>query len=99
MAELVSNETRTLAPLAACPRVGTPPVLCRSPILRIILPEIYLNYTYRHVRAYRVEEVPRLPSELSPNLGDGLRDQAATVWDCEDAGLAATSIPSVNLTA
>src|SRR5271165_723653 len=37
-------------------------------------------------------------SELSPNLGDGLRDQAAAVWDCEDAGLAATSIPSVNLT-
>src|SRR5712671_6371563 len=36
--------------------------------------------------------------ELSPNLGDGLRDQAAAVWDCEDAGLAATSIPSVNLT-
>ena len=36
--------------------------------------------------------------ELSPNLGDGLRDQAAVVWDCEDAGLAATSIPSVNLT-
>src|SRR5271167_4273452 len=35
-------------------------------------------------------------SELSPNLGDGLRDQAAAVWDCEDAGLAATSIPSVN---
>lgn len=42
--------------------------------------------------------VPLLPSQLSPNLGDGLRDQAAAVWDCEDAGLAATSIPSVNLT-
>ena len=39
-----------------------------------------------------------VPPELSPNLGDGLRDQAAAVWDCEDAGLAATSIPSVNLT-
>jgi hypothetical protein len=39
-----------------------------------------------------------LAAELSPNLGDGLRDQAAAVWDCEDAGLAATSIPSVNLT-
>ena len=39
-----------------------------------------------------------LTNELSPNLGDGLRDQAAAVWDCEDAGLAATSIPSVNLT-
>src|ERR1700719_3222107 len=37
-------------------------------------------------------------TELSPNLGDGLRDQAAAVWDCGDAGLAATSIPSVNLT-
>jgi predicted ATPase len=36
--------------------------------------------------------------ELSANLGDGLRDQAAAVWDCEAAGLAATSIPSVNLT-
>src|SRR5437899_11303963 len=31
--------------------------------------------------------------ELSPNLGDGLRVQAAAVWVC--AGLAATSIPSV----
>ena len=40
----------------------------------------------------------RAPEELSPNLGDGLRHQAAAVWDCEDAGLAATSIPSVNLT-
>jgi len=40
----------------------------------------------------------RYIAELSPNLGDGLRDQAAAVWDCEDAGLAATSIPSVNLT-
>ena len=39
-----------------------------------------------------------LAVELSPNLGDGLRDQAAAVWDCEDAGLAATSIPSMNLT-
>jgi hypothetical protein len=37
-------------------------------------------------------------NELSPNFGDGLRDQAAAVWDCEDAGLAVTSIPSVNLT-
>jgi hypothetical protein len=40
----------------------------------------------------------RASSELSPNLGDGLRVQAAAVWDFEDAGLAATSIPSVNLT-
>src|ERR1700719_4466945 len=40
----------------------------------------------------------RVGKELSPNLGDGLRDQAAAVWDCEDAGLTATSIPSVNLT-
>jgi hypothetical protein len=39
-----------------------------------------------------------LDLELSPNFGDGLRVQAAAVWDCEDAGLAATSIPSVNLT-
>jgi hypothetical protein len=37
-------------------------------------------------------------NELSPNLGDGLKDQAAAVWAFEDAGLAATSIPSVNLT-
>jgi len=36
--------------------------------------------------------------ELSPNFGDGLRVQAAAVWAFEDAGLAATSIPSVNLT-
>ena len=45
------------------------------------------------------ENLVRAWKELSPNLGDGLRDQAAAVWDCEDAGLAAaTSIPSVNLT-
>ena len=36
--------------------------------------------------------------ELSLNFGDGLRVQAAAVWDFEDAELAATSIPSVNLT-
>src|SRR5215213_8412422 len=34
--------------------------------------------------------------ELSPNFGDGLRVQATAVWDWEDAGLVATSIPSVN---
>jgi len=39
-----------------------------------------------------------LVGELSPNFGDGLRVQAATVWVFEDAGLTATSIPSVNLT-
>ncbi len=49
------------------------------------------------VRQCRDQE-PGVRIELSPNLGDGLRDQAAAVWDCEDAGLAATSIPSVNLT-
>ncbi len=37
------------------------------------------------------------PVELSPKFGDGLKRQAAAVWDCEAAGLA-TSIPSVNLT-
>jgi hypothetical protein len=36
--------------------------------------------------------------ELSPNVGDGLKVQAAAVWDWEDAGVVATSIPSVNLT-
>jgi hypothetical protein len=36
--------------------------------------------------------------ELSLNFGDGLRVQAAAVWDFEDAELAATSIPSVNRT-
>jgi putative transposase len=36
--------------------------------------------------------------ELSPNVGDGLTGQAAAIWDFEDAGLPATSIPSVNLT-
>ena len=44
------------------------------------------------------EFFPAGADELSPNLGDGLRHQAAAVWDCEDAGLATTSIPSVNLT-
>ena len=32
------------------------------------------------------------------DFGDGPRVQTAAVWDCEDAGLAATSIPSVILT-
>src|SRR5205085_3718202 len=36
--------------------------------------------------------------ELLPNFGDGPRVQAAAVWDFEDVGFAATSIPSVNLT-
>ena len=44
------------------------------------------------------EQVSSVAPELSPNLGDGLMDQAAAVWDREAAGLAATSIPSVNLT-
>jgi hypothetical protein len=49
--------------------------------------------------AYRQRNrIERLINELSPNVGDGLRDQAAAVLGCEDAGLAATSIPSVNLT-
>ncbi len=39
-----------------------------------------------------------IKGELSPKFGDGLRAQAAAVWDCEAAGLVATSIPSVNLT-
>jgi protein-L-isoaspartate(D-aspartate) O-methyltransferase len=46
----------------------------------------------------RLYDQLELTRELSPNLGDGLRDQAAAVWDCEDAEFAATSIPSVNLT-
>lgn len=50
------------------------------------------------LRDERKESAVPFLEELSPNLGDGLRDQAAAVWDCEDAGLAATSIPSVNLT-
>ena len=40
---------------------------------------------------------PAFPPEISPNVGDGLKDQAAAVWAFESAGLAATSIPSVNL--
>jgi hypothetical protein len=36
--------------------------------------------------------------ELSPNFGDSQRVQAAAVWEREDAGLTATSIPLVNLT-
>ena len=39
-----------------------------------------------------------LDTEVSPNLGDGLTDQAAAVWDFEGTELATTSIPSVNLT-
>lgn len=45
-----------------------------------------------------IGRLKRFRIELSPNVGDGLRVQAAAVWDFEDAGLAATSIPSVNLT-
>src|SRR5205807_3236903 len=52
----------------------------------------------RAIALEALERTGRSWRELSPNLGDGLRDQAAAVWDCEDAGLAATSIPSVNLT-
>jgi len=40
---------------------------------------------------------PDEEAEISPNVGDGLKDQAAAVWAFESAGLAATSIPSVNL--
>ena len=36
--------------------------------------------------------------ELLLTFGDGRRVQAAAVWDFEDVGFAATSIPSVNLT-
>src|SRR4051812_48475929 len=42
--------------------------------------------------------IATLDEELLPNFGDGLRVQAAAVWDFEDAGFAATSIPSVNVT-
>jgi hypothetical protein len=41
----------------------------------------------------RSRQVGEGTAELSPNLGDGLRVQAAAVWDWEAAGLAATSIP------
>ena len=51
-----------------------------------------------HANSLAVERMPGIGDELSPNFGDGLRVQAAAVWDFEDAGLAATSIPSVNLT-
>ena len=37
-------------------------------------------------------------AELSSNFGDGLKVQAAAVWDWEDAWAAATSSPSANLT-
>jgi hypothetical protein len=36
-------------------------------------------------------------AEVSPNLGDGLTDQAAAVWDFEGTELATTSIPLVNV--
>jgi hypothetical protein len=44
------------------------------------------------------ERMAVLINELLPNFGDGPRVQAAAVWDFEDVGFAATSIPSVNLT-
>jgi hypothetical protein len=55
--------------------------------------------TPRGERKPAKHEVPfREATEVSPNVGDGLRYQAAAVWDFEDPELAATSIPSVNLT-
>jgi hypothetical protein len=42
--------------------------------------------------------IQRSGAEPSPNFGDGLRVQAAAVWDFEDSRLAATSVASVNLT-
>src|SRR5258707_10312805 len=53
---------------------------------------------FAYTTGKNASDIALVIDELSPNLGDGLRDQAAAVWDCEDAGLAATSIPSVNLT-
>src|SRR3954468_8238704 len=39
-----------------------------------------------------IQPVGTLQQEISPNVGDGLKDQAAAVWAFESAGLAATSI-------
>jgi hypothetical protein len=72
--------------LALFRRLGVhPEVLSRS--------EFSMAY-FRLARRYH----PDVNPEISPNFGDGLGVQAAAVWDCKDVGLAATSIPSVNLT-
>src|SRR3954451_10344227 len=44
-----------------------------------------------HGRRGPAERLARSPDEISPNVGDGLKDQAAAVWPFESAGLAATS--------
>src|SRR5947209_5428881 len=49
------------------------------------------------MRAGRAGIAIRCPAQSGAIAGDGLRDQAAAVWDCEDAGLAATSIRAVKI--
>jgi hypothetical protein len=46
--------------------------------------------TYRQIQA-------AVPPELSPNFGDGLKDQAAA-WACDRAEWPMTSNPSANFT-
>ncbi len=59
--------------------------------------EYAINWGIERVGKLFKEQQQPLSLEISPNVGDGLKDQAAAVWAFEDAGLAATSIPSVNL--
>ncbi len=57
-----------------------------------------VGYATKPLPAVADDSGSGLDTELSPNFGDGLRVQAAAVWAFKDAGLATTSIPSVNLT-
>jgi hypothetical protein len=72
-------------------RVSRPPVSTVRPLA--LPPERMYSRPPLLTVAFRAT-----PPELSPNFGDDLRVQAAAVWDCEAAGLVATSMPSVNLT-
>ena len=71
------------------------PVISRS---GEVIGGLFFGHSQPGVFTERAEHILVGIAELSPNFGDGPRVQAAAVWDCEDAGLAATSIPSVNLT-
>ena len=59
----------------------------------------FFNLTVSDLSAVITNQVVEyINEELSPKFGDSHWFQAAAVWDREDAGLTATSIPSVNLT-
>src|SRR5438874_10742959 len=83
-------EAEALIGQATAERNGAPYYLVQT----VLIQDLSLHNAQSRITDLETQLIET--KELSPNLGDGLRDQAAAVWDCEDAGLAATSIPSVN---